>query len=92
MAKLWFGNSLGQERIIAECKNFSEVMTEIDKFITDANDKWPNKQPFKRYYTRIWNEDGRSVFDVGSHSEFFYFEIPYPENEHGFINEEEVFK
>lgn len=91
MAKLWFSNSFGKRRVIAECNTFAEVMTEIDKFIADANDKWPNKRPFKRYYTRIWNEDGQSVFDVGSHTEFFYFDLPYPEDEHGFVDEEKVF-
>lgn len=91
MAKLWFGNRLGQERVIAECENFKEVNIAIDKFIAECNKKWPNKTPFKRYYTRIWNEGGRSVFDVGSHSEFFYFELPYPTDEHGFVDESEVF-
>ena len=91
MAKLWFGNSFGKRRVIAECNTFTEVMTEIDKFIADANAKWPNKKPFKRYYTRIWNENGESVFDVGSHTEFFYFEFPYPTDEHGFVNKSEVF-
>lgn len=90
MAKLWFGNSLGQERVIAECENFKEVNLTIDKFIADCNARRKDNRPFKRYYTRIWNEGGRSVFDVGSHSEFFYFEIPYPEDEHGFINEKEI--
>jgi hypothetical protein len=91
VAKLWFSNSFGKRREIAECNTFAEVMTEIDRFITSANDKWPNKKPFKRYYTRIWNEDGQSVFDVGSHTEFFYFDLPYPEDEHGFVDEEKIF-
>ena len=91
MAKLRFGNSFGKRRVIAECNTFADVMTEIDKFIADANAKWPNKKPFKRYYTRIWNENGESVFDVGSHTEFFYFEFPYPTDEHGFVDESEVF-
>ena len=49
-------------------------MTEIDKFIADANDRWPNKKPFKRYYTRIYEEDEMIKIDVGSWTEFFYIE------------------
>lgn len=74
MARLWFRNSQGQERVIANCETFADVMSEIDKFITDANDRWPNKKPFKRHYTRIWEEDGMTMLDVGSWSEFFYIE------------------
>ena len=80
MAILWFENTYGERRVIAECKNFEEVNAEIDKFIANANArKARGHKPFKRYYTRIWNENGQSVFDVGSHTEFFYFDIPYPE-------------
>ena len=78
MAKLFFKDSWGNKRVIAECDTFEEANREIDKFVADCNKKWPNKTPFKRYYTRIWNEDGYSVFDIGSHSEYFYFEKPYP--------------
>ena len=27
---------------------------------------------FTIYYTRIWNSGGKTIFDVGSHSEFFH--------------------
>ena len=74
MAKLWFGNSQDQERVIAECETLREVYKEIDKFIVECNEKWPKKIPFKRYYTRIWEEDGRIKIDIGSWSEFFYTE------------------
>lgn len=83
MAKLWFGDSFGKKRVIAECENFREANVAIDKFIADANAKRTDGRPFKRYYTRIWNEDGHSVFDIGSHTEFFYFGIPYPEDDCG---------
>jgi hypothetical protein len=74
MAKLWFRNSNGQERFLTECETLQEVNIEIDKFIADANDRYPNKRAFKRYYTRMWQEDGRWKFDVGSHTEFFYWD------------------
>ena len=61
--KLFFQNSRGQERIIAEPSNREEVNKEINKFLDDHN--------FKSYYTRVWEADGRLVFDVGSWSEAF---------------------
>lgn len=92
MANLWIGNSFGPTRIIAECEDFVEVNQTIDKFITDANARRTDGRPFKRYYTRVWNEGKFSVYDVGSHTEFFYYERNYPENEHGFVNESEMFE
>ena len=40
--------------------------------------KKPKGQPlFKSYYTRIWEtDDGLVKYDVGSHTEFFYWEGP----------------
>lgn len=42
------------------------AMTSIQKFCEEWN--------FRVHYTRIWDEDGRTVFDVGSHTEFFLLE------------------
>ena len=64
--KLYFQNSRGIERLIAEPLNNEEVNKEIDKFLDDNN--------FKSYYSRVWEADGRLVFDVGSHTEFFILE------------------
>lgn len=64
--KLYFQNSYGVERLIAEPLNKQEVNKEINKFLDDHN--------FKSYYTRVWEADGRLVFDVGSHIEFFILE------------------
>ena len=64
--KLIFQNSRGEERVIAEPSNREEVNNEINKFLDDHN--------FKSYYTRVWEEDGRLVFDVGSWSEVFCLE------------------
>ena len=51
---------------MAEPSNREEVNKEIDKFLDDHN--------FKSYYTRVWEENGRLIFDVGSHTEFFILE------------------
>jgi hypothetical protein len=74
MVKLWFRNSNGDERVIAECETRQEVNKSIDQFIDDCNKKNPNRKPFKSYYTRSWVEDGRTIFDVGSWSEFFVWD------------------
>ena len=64
--KLYFQNSRGVERLIAEPSNREEVVKEINKFLNDHN--------YKSYYTRVWEDDDRLVFDVGSHTEFFILE------------------
>ena len=64
--RLLFQDSHGIERVIAEPSNREEVNKEINKFLDDHN--------FKSYYTRFWEADGRLLFDVGSHTEFFILE------------------
>ena len=62
--KLYFQNSRGEKRVIAEPKTHEEVTKEINKFCDDRN--------FKIHYIRTWvNGEGLKVFDVGSWSEFF---------------------
>ena len=77
--KLYFENHLGIRRWIATCDNWEDVMDCIQKFIDQANENKPANAPrFKSYYTRIWEEDGLTKIDVGSHTEFFYWEGKYP--------------
>lgn len=64
--KLFFQNRYGKERLIAEPSNREEVNREINKFLNDHN--------FKSYYTRVWEENNRLIFDVGSWSELFVLE------------------
>ena len=64
--KLIFQNSRGEERVIAKPQNKKEAVKEINKFLDDHN--------FKSYYTRIWEENGRLIYDVGSWSEFMVIE------------------
>ena len=66
--KLYFENSYGERRIIAEPETEQDAYKEMNKFCDDRN--------FEIYYIRSWrNKEGLKVFDVGSHSEFFYLEI-----------------
>lgn len=65
--KLYFENSYGDRRVIAEPHTEEEAMNEIYRFCGDRD--------FKIYYVRSWNEsDGLKAYDVGSWSEFFYLE------------------
>ncbi len=66
--KLYFENSYGERRIIAEPETEQDAYKEMNKFCDDRN--------FEIYYVRSWTtKDGLKKFDVGSHSEFFYLEI-----------------
>ena len=74
MAKLIFQNSQGIERWIADCDTWPEVSDAINKFIDQCNESRPENKRFKSYYKRTWEEDGRTKIDVGSWSEFFFWE------------------
>ena len=78
---LWFENRHGTRRQICDCQTWTEVSKSIDEFIAQANAAKlasnPNSTPFKRCYTRVWKEDGMTKIDVGSHTEFFYWEGEY---------------
>lgn len=73
--KLYFGNSTGPKREIADCANAQEVGQAIQKFVDDCNARKPAQaSPFVIYYTRVWREGAYIKYDVGSYSEFFYLE------------------
>ena len=76
--RLWFGDNYGKRRIIADCNTPEEVTEAINNFVADCNARKPkNQSPFKIYYTRIWEtDDGLVKYDVGSYTEFFYWEGP----------------
>ena len=61
--KLYFKNSQGKERLIAECDSAKDVGREIQKFL--------DEHKYKSYYSRIWGNENGATIDVGSHSEFF---------------------
>lgn len=61
--KLYFENSRGERRIIAEPQTEEEARKEINKFCEDRN--------FKIYYMRSWQTKDGLKYDVGSHTEFF---------------------
>ena len=73
--KLYFENSYGESRVIAECQTEEDVSREIKKFIDNANKGKPKDKKFKSYYTRTWDDDGKRWYDVGSHTEYFYHNL-----------------
>lgn len=90
---LWFENSQGVKRQICDCATWEEVCQSIREFIDQCNinkhnmakerygkDYDPSKVvPFVSYYMRVWEEGGMTKIDVGSHTEFFFWEGKYPE-------------
>ena len=70
--ELYFENSRGEERLIAECETVQDTEKEISKFLKDHN--------YKSCYSRIWGDDEKIMVDVGSYSEFFIIKgISYSE-------------
>lgn len=61
--------SCGQDRLVKEnIENDEKLFCVIHEYVKRLN---PN---FEIYYIRSWQtEDGITVFDVGSHTEFFKF-------------------
>lgn len=60
---VYFENSWGVRRVIGNADSSSEVMRIIHNFLEERN--------YKSYYTRSWVENNETIYDVGSHSEFF---------------------
>lgn len=78
MAKLYFENSKGERKHIADINKSSEIFHEIHKHIDKCNEVNKKKgcREFQWFYTRLWynEEDNETHFDVGSHTEFFIAE------------------
>lgn len=77
---LLFKNGKGNKRVIAEnLTSRKDVYTAINSFLDEHS--------FKSYYTREVYDKDSVMFDVGSHTEFFYLngdsnEIEKFRNEH----------
>ena len=63
---LYFERSNGEEILVKENVNNEKVLTDIKEYVNKLN---PN---YKIYYVRSWTIDGKTTYDVGSHTEFFY--------------------
>lgn len=61
--KLYFQNSEGKEKLIAEPTTHKDLWSKINKYLDQIG--------FKSYYTRIMSRDDEFIIDYGSHTEFF---------------------
>lgn len=65
---LYFLSSQGEERLVKEnIEDGDKVFCAIHEYINSLN------PDFRIFYIRCWEENGETVFDVGSHTEFFKF-------------------
>lgn len=64
MKKLYFKNCYREFREL-DCDASTEenVLAGIQAFLDEHH--------YKSYYTRKWQQNGRWIYDVGSHTEFF---------------------
>lgn len=61
---LYYENADGQRTVVGNASTIEEAMKQISKYLKERN--------FKSYYIRYWmKRDGETVFDFGSHVEFF---------------------
>lgn len=74
MRNLLFENSYGERRVIGSYSTPQEVWYAIHDFIDKCNENKPEDKQFKSYYTRAWDEDDGTHYDVGSWSEWFLWE------------------
>lgn len=65
--KLYFKHSYGFTEKIKDGIGRDECCAEINRFVKEIN------PDYKIHYVRTWEKDGVVHFDVGSHSEFFYW-------------------
>ena len=65
MKNLYFLSSYGEKRLVRENIDPETAMGYINEYIATLN---PN---FKVYYVRTWESEKGTMYDVGSHTEFF---------------------
>lgn len=66
MKNLYFIRSNGEKRLVRQNINPETALGYIEEYTHSLN---PN---FKIYYFRSWEEDGGTMYDIGSHTEFFW--------------------
>lgn len=92
---LIFKDSRGNKRKVAfikdcndngQLKSDQEIMSEANLLIR----AFCAERNFTIYYTRVWNSDGKTIFDVGSHTEFFHLipAVDFSRHEEEITNEQ----
>ena len=64
---IYFIDSRGNYRLLKENVSEREAQVVITKFL--------NEHRFQSYYTRSWNTSEGTMYDVGSHTEFFLWGV-----------------
>lgn len=70
--KLYFVNSRNVSREILSIAGLNLTDAEIRKIAFQKMREFCEERNFTIYYTRSWNATGKTIFDVGSHTEFFH--------------------
>ena len=68
---LYFENSRSQRRVLATYNNIKNENDALQDALRKIKE-FCNERDYIIPYSRLWNSDGETVFDVGSHTEFFY--------------------
>lgn len=66
MSNLYFIRSNGERRLVRGNIDPEKAIGYINEYTHSLN---PN---YKIYYIRSWGENGGTMYDVGSHTEFFW--------------------
>ena len=66
MSNLYFIRSNGEKRLVRENIDPNKAIGYINEYTHSLN---PN---YKIYYIRSWGENGGTMYDVGSYTEFFF--------------------
>ena len=66
MSNLYFIRSNGEKRLVRENIDPDKAMGYAQEYVHSLN---PN---FKIYYIRTWPANGGTMYDIGSHTEFFF--------------------
>ncbi len=74
---LVFKDDHGNTREISQINAFydtgqAKTDREIVEEASQTINQFCSERNFKIHYTRIYNQNGKTIFDVGSHGEFFY--------------------
>ena len=82
MFDVYFRQSNGEDKFLANCADFNTVNEVISYFLKEHN--------FKSHYSRMWiSAPGILKIDVGSHTEFFHVHGPVENVMNRIIVEEE---
>ena len=67
MTNLYFLDSRGEQRLVKKNVETETVMKVISHYVNNLN------PTYKIYYYRTWFDEttGGTIYDIGSHSEFF---------------------